>query len=331
MKRNFQWALILLLVFSLCMVSGISWAVEFPAPGQTIEHIVPWSAGGGTDAAMRGFVRHAQKHVGTDIYTKNITGGLSAVGVLEMMRARPDGYTIATMTYDTFITVPFFEVMEGFDLNQAEVLCVVTEHPTALIVPMDSPWETLEDFVQDARERPGQIKIANAGTGGVWHLPVLDFERKADISFHHIPYAEGAGPQREALVSQEVDASSMSIVAALPAIDAGQSRVLAIMSPERDPLYPDVPTFVEFGYDVVWGSFRALGVPVATPEPVKEYLEEAFANTFNDPEFQEWADSVSLGQWWMSREDATSYIMQMQNEAFSLMDELVEEGLLELH
>lgn len=301
--------------------------VEFPT--KDIRHILPWSAGGGTDIAMRGFMLHSEKYLPVSIYTHNITGAKSGVGAFTTMDSKPDGYTIGTLTWDSVITVPYAGLIPGYDLNKLEFVCTVTEHATGLAVRTDAPWKTLDEFIEDAKGRPGEITVANVGTGGVWHLPVLDMERVIGIKVDHIPYPEGAAPQREALLAGEVDAASISIGGLLPALNAGTARFLAIMGEERSPELPDVPTFKESGYDIVWGSFRVVAVPAGTPKERIEILEKAFNDAWHDEEFLEWIEGAGGGAVWRDAEGTAEYVTGMQQKAFKMIDELVEAGLLE--
>ncbi|MGY9047935.1 MAG: tripartite tricarboxylate transporter substrate binding protein, partial [Rhodobacterales bacterium] len=227
-------------------------------PQRDIMHIMPWSAGGGTDTVMRSFLNFAEEPLGVGINTQNITGAQSGVGTMRLMRSRPDGYTIGSLTWDSVITVPQFDLVPGYDTANLSYIGSVTVHPTALVVRADSPWNTLGEFVEAAKATPGELTISNVGTGGVWHLPALDFADTAGIDVRHVPYPDGSGPQREALLNGETDAASLSVSAAYPAIASGDLRVLGVMADERSADVPDVPTFKEAGYDVVWGSFRLL-------------------------------------------------------------------------
>jgi len=292
-------------LLGVLLMAGVAPGEDYPV--KDIRHIIPWSAGGGTDTAMRGFMHYAEKYLPVvkkpvAIYSENVTGAQSGIGVFELMRSRPDGYTIGTLTWDSVITVPY----------------------------QDAPWQSLEDFIRDAKKRPGEISVSNVGIGGVWHLPALDMERKLGIELRHIPYPKGAGPQREALIAGETDAASISLAAALPALKAGQARVLAIMAEERDPLVPEAPTFKELGYEVVWGSFRVVAVPRETPEERVKILEKTFEEAFQDEKFQEWAEKAGLGAVWKNREQTKRFVSTMQQAAFKLIDELVKAGILKI-
>ncbi|HPE61014.1 MAG: tripartite tricarboxylate transporter substrate binding protein [Thiothrix sp.] len=301
-------------------------AADYPA--KDLMHIMPWSAGGGTDTVMRTFMTHAEKPLGVGVNTQNITGAQSGIGTLKLMKSRPDGYTIGTLTWDSVLTVPYYNLVPGFDVKQLAYLGSVTVHPTAIVVRADSPWETLEAFVAAAKAAPDTLKISNVGTGGVWHLPALDFARQAGIAVQHVPYPKGSGSQREALLSGETDAASTSISAAYAAVKSGQLRVLGVMAEARDPEFPDTPTFKEQGYDVIWGGFRVIGTQAAVEAEKRAVLEAAFAKVFEDAEFLKTAADTGMGAVWMSSEETAAYIAQTQEKAFALIDQLVADGVL---
>lgn len=297
-------------------------------PSKNIMHIMPWSAGGGTDAVMRTFMTFAEKQLGIVINTQNVTGAQSGIGVLRLMKSRPDGYTIGSLTWDSVISVPYYQLVPGYDTEQLSYLGAVTVHPTALIVRADAPWNTLEEFIAAAKAAPGSLTISNVGTGGVWHLPALDFAQQAGIDVQHIPYPTGSGPQREALLSGETDAASTSISAAYSAIQSGQARILAVMADERDPNFSEVPTFTELGYDVIWGGIRLIATQSDVDPEKRKVLTNAFAKVFEMPEFQMTAAETGMGAVWLDSEQTKAYVEESQEKAFSLLDQLIEDGLL---
>lgn len=324
MKKTAQ---LIAMIISLTLVA---WSGAFSAdyPSKDVMHIIPWSAGGGTDSAMRSFAHHAEKQLGVKIFNKNITGAQSGVGVFKLMKSRPDGYTIGTLTWDSVITVPYYKLVPGYDMDNLSFLGTVTLHPTALVVAAGAPWATLEEFIAAAKADPDKYSISNVGTGGVWHLPALDMADKLGIELRHIPYPKGSAPQREALLSGETDAACMSVSAAFPAIKAGKARVLAIMGGQRDNMIPDVPTFREKGYEVVWGSFRLIAIPKKAPQEAKAALERAFAKVFTDPEFTKWSRESGMGAVWKDAQETTEFIRAIQTKAFALIDDLIAKGVL---
>lgn len=312
----------------------LAWPFAGPAmaqdyPGKDITHIMPWSAGGGTDTVMRTFMNFAEEPLGVGINTQNITGAQSGIGTLRLMKAAPDGYTIGSLTWDSVITVPYYGLVPGYDTDELTYLGSVTVHPTVLAVSAASPYETLEDFIAAAKDAPGALSISNVGSGGVWHLPALDLADAAGIEVNHVPYPDGSGPQREALLSGETDAASLSASAVYSAVQSGQARVLGVMGTERNEFLPDTPTFRELGYDVVWGSFRLIAAPSGIDAAQRQTLEEAFAAVFEMESFQARAEETAMGAVWMDGEETTAYVKASQEKAFALIDNLVEQGILE--
>jgi tripartite-type tricarboxylate transporter receptor subunit TctC len=311
-----------LLLGLTCLVANLAvyaLAVDnYPAPGREVRHIMPWGAGGGTDTAMRGFMQYFERYLGVPIYTDNITGGLGSIGWLTLKDAPADGYTIGTVTYD-ILTVEF-QGMAPVSWEDFEVIATITDHATALVTRADH-WETLEEFVEEANSRPGQIRVANAGTGGVWHQHAVAMEEELGIELRHIAY-ESAAPQVVALLGGEVEASVMSFPAVLSQIREGEVRVLAIMAEERDPQIPEAPTFRELGYEVVYGSFRMIAAPNGTPEAIISHLEETAEQAFNDPEFQEWAERTAIGAVWRNRTDSQESVATVAPRIRDLMERL---------
>jgi tripartite-type tricarboxylate transporter receptor subunit TctC len=291
----------------------------YPNPRREIRHIIPWGAGGATDAAMRGFMQRAEAHIGLPIVTENIAGGLSAVGLLRLRAARPDGYTVGTMTYDV-LTLQF-QGLAPVSWKDFEPICMVTEHPSALIVPADR-WRGVEEFAADMRANPGRIKVGNVGTGGIWHQHAAAMERALGGRLTHVPYEAGSGAQLAALLGGEVDAIVASYPAALPYVRAGTLRILAVMAEERDELVPDVPTFKELGYDLVYGGFRVVVAPKGTPADVREYLERVFHETWRDPEFQRWATTAAIGARWRGSDLTRTYLENLAAKVHTLMEAL---------
>lgn len=297
-------------------------------PRRDVTHIMPWSAGGGTDTAIRTFLEYVKEPLGVDINTQNVTGAQSGVGVLRLMNARPDGHTIGTMTWDSMITVPYFDLVPGYDMDRLSVLANITLYSTVLAVNADTGWETLDDFIAAAKADPGSVTVSNSGNAGIWHIHALDMADKIDVELNHIPFPSGSAPQREALLSGENDAAVISFASVAPAVQSGDVKILAVMGMERDPKIPDAPTFRELGYDVVWGGMRVIAVPSETPQEVKDELIEAFAVAFENPEFQEKAAQLGITPLWLSGEMAQSFLAGLQERATTALDQLVADGVI---
>ncbi len=268
---------------------------------------------------MRGFMLYFEKHLGAQVVTENIPGGLSAVGLIHVKTAPPDGYTIGTITYDV-LTLEL-QGLAPVSWKDFEPLGMVTDHPSALIVSADR-WRTLGEFRDAAAARPRNIKVGNVGTGGVWHQHAAAMEKVLEVKLSHVPYEAGSGSQLAALLGGEVDANVTSLPAAFPYLKDGTLRVLAVMSNERDELVPDAPTFKELGFDLVYGSFRVVVAPKATPPAIVNHLEKTLLETWSDPEFQAWAEKAAIGARWRGRDDTRKYLEDLAARVRQLMDEL---------
>ena len=301
-------------------------AQDFPT--KDITHIMPWSAGGGTDTVMRTFLQYVEEPLGVGIRTQNVTGAQSGVGTLRLMKSRPDGYTIGTLTWDSMITVPYKNLVPGYDTSSLSYLANITLYPTVLAVNADTGWETLDDFIAAAKAAPGEVTVSNSGIAGIWHLHALDMADQLGVELNHIPFPNGSAEQREALLSGENDAGSLSYATVSSAHEAGQVNVLAVMGEERDPSLPDVPTFKELGYDVVWGGMRVLAVPAATPDDVKETLTAAFKEGFENPEFQQKAADTGMNAYWMDGPTAQAFVEKTQERAIKMLDKLKADGVI---
>ena len=298
-------------------------------PKKDITHIMPWSAGGGTDTVMRTFLHYAEEPLGVGIRTQNVTGAQSGVGTLRLMKSRPDGYTIGSLTWDSMITVPYKNLVPGYDTASLSYLANVTLYPTVLAVNADTGWDTLDDFIAAAKAAPGEVTVSDSGIGGIWHLHALDMAEQLGVELNHVPVPNGSAEPREALISGENDAASLSYATVSSAAEAGQVKVLAVMGSERDPSLPDVPTFTELGYDVIWGGMRVLAVPAETPDEIKATLTAGFKAAFDNPEFQQKAADTGMNAFWMDGPATEAYVERTQTRALKLLDRLKSEGVLE--
>lgn len=254
----------------------------FPSKDVTI--ICPYGAGGGTDLAMRLLAQAGEKQFGQTFAVVNKTGGSGTVGLSECLAADHDGYTLVTASVD-LITLPLLGLAPADVTREAFTpICTINGEPAAIIVAADSPYMTIEDFLDAAKAAPGSIKVANSGMGNIWHLAGIGLELAGDVSFNWIPYDSGAADALIGVLNGDVDAIACSAAEAASNIDAGTMRILAVANTERLEAYPDVPTFTEKGIDLVVVALRALGVPSDVDPDIIETLQAGFAEAIMTPE-----------------------------------------------
>lgn len=264
---------------------------SFPEKDLTL--IVPWSAGGGTDTIARALVQNAQEYIGVNVNVVNRTGGQGAVGMGAVMSARPDGYTAGVITFG----LSTYDLMGLSDMTYRdfELIQLLNQSPAALSVRSDSPWESLEQVMQHARENPGSVSVGHTGAGVAWHLSAAALGTTYDIEFNFVPF-DGAAPTRSALLGGHIDLAVTGIDEMKQQYEAGEVRLLAVNAPSRHTAFPDVPTIEEEGYglDAVVLDWRGLALPLGVPEERVEFLREGFLAMFSDPGFQRFSQEVGL-------------------------------------
>lgn len=318
-------------VILVCLVLSIPTMAVFAAdfPEKDIRAIVPWAPGGGTDAIVRVLCQIAEKSLPTAIYVENIEGGLSGVGLYQVMTAQPDGYTVGGFTYDSVVTVPRQELVPGYSLDKVKMICLVTKEAGAMVIRADAPWKNWGEFAADAKENPGKISVGVDGLGNAQHLRLLKINEVTGLDFKVLPYPGGSGEKKEALLSGEADAIMTSLGDFAPLIHSGEARGLIEMADMRNPQFSDVPNFQELGYDgLIKGSFVILATTAGTPDDVVKKLEETFYNAWNSDEFQDWALETGVVATWLGSEEATDFALQVQKDEFEIIQKLVDAGVI---
>ncbi|WP_172329411.1 tripartite tricarboxylate transporter substrate binding protein [Mangrovicoccus sp. HB161399] len=288
-------------------------------PSRTIEMIVPYSAGGGTDLVARAFADIANETLPKAIGVVNRTGGGGAVGLTGIARARPNGYTIGLGTAE--ITMLPHMGMASFKATDFTAIAQLNADPSAITVKADAPWQTLEEFVAHAKENPGTVRIGNSGTGAIWHLAAEAFGKDAGATFNHIPF-EGAAPAVTSLLGGHIEAVSVSPAEVSNFVAAGELRMLGVMADERVGAFPEVPTFREQGIDLTVGTWRGVLVPNGLPDDALAVLREVAATAGQSEAFKAQLAKMNLNHAYMDA-DAFQAKIAAQDEFFGeLMGEL---------
>ncbi|MGO2187655.1 MAG: tripartite tricarboxylate transporter substrate binding protein [Microbacterium gubbeenense] len=270
---------------------GSSGAADFP--NGPIELVVAWSAGGGTDVMARAFAQSAEDHLGVPVNVVNKPGSSGAVGWGEIAHStEPDGQTLTIVSPE----IGFMEEqgLYDFGLDDFTLITLINQDPAALAVKADAPWDTLEEFLEDARSNPGDISIGNSGPGLAWDLATTAIEMESDTEFTHVPY-DGAATAVQAVLGGTLDAMTFSIGEVSAQVEAGEMKVLALAQEDRLDALPDVPTFIEEGYDVDTGTFRGIAGPAGMDPEVVEILNDAFVDMAEEDVFVDVMESNSFG------------------------------------
>lgn len=310
----------------LALVASASVAADYPE--RDVRMIVPWGAGGGTDGIVRKISNLAEEPLGGTVYVENIEGGMSANGLVQALGARPDGYTLIALTYDSVVTIPWQGMLAGYDIDKLDLIARITSEPDAVVVPQDSRFDSLEALIEAAKAAPGEIRAGIQNMGSRTHLTLLQLQDQAEVEFKIVSYPGGAAPQKEALLNGEVDLALTSLGDFESLISAGDARGLVEFTDVQSESFPDVPPATELGYDIQMGSFVILAAPANTPDDAVTALEAAYQQAYDSEEFQNWLVDVGVTPNWLGTDEVEDWAEQTQGELFARMDELKEAGLI---
>lgn len=287
-------------------LSGVSlWAAgtkEAAFPNKPVNLVVPFAAGGGTDAVARALGKAAEKQLGQPVVIVNKTGGSGAVGMTAGATAKNDGYTVTMITRE-IVSLPLMGLAQ-ISADDFKLVRLVNMDPALLVVKADSPYTSVSQLIADAKANPGKIKFASTAKPNFY---ILALENNQQIRFNQIPF-NGAAEAIPAVLGGHTDFTIAGPGELSAQIAAGQLRPLAIMAPERIKSQPNVPTFRELGYDVVSGTWRGIAVPKTTPDALVAGLEKAFAAAVADPDFVAFMDKAQLGVYDLPSDKFKQYI-----------------------
>lgn len=310
MKRFLIGLLSLTLVFSL-VACGDGGNDSEPAsaenfPEKEIEVIVAYKAGGGTDVGARILAEAAGEYFGKPLVIQNIDGSDGELGYNRLADAKPDGYTVGFINLPTIVSLTL-ERNTKFELDDFEPIMNHVYDAGVLVVQDSSEFKTLDDFVDFAKANPEEIRISNNGTGASNHIGAAHFAHEADIEVTHVPFG-GSTDMLAALRGGHVEATVAKISEVAGLVNAGELRILASFTDERLDGFEDVPTLGEEGYDILFGSARALVAPKGTPQEILDILHDKFKEALESDEHMQGAANADLPIRYMSPEELSQYI-----------------------
>jgi tripartite-type tricarboxylate transporter receptor subunit TctC len=251
---------------ALLCAAASGWAQDYPS--RTIVLVVPFTPGTTADSLARLMQPHLSQRWGVPVVVENKPGAAGMIGIDAVAKANPDGYTFL-FTSTAFGTIAAMNPKLPYDPDKsfAPVMLLGTS-PLSLVVPNSFPAQTVKEFIEQAKKRPGELNYASAGTGSVFHLSMELLQREAGTRMVHVPYKGTQGVIND-LISGHVQASMMVFQTALPLVQSGRVRMLAVMSAQRAQTLADVPTIVEAGFpNLVVEAWTGVMAPGKTPPAV---------------------------------------------------------------
>jgi len=265
-------------------------------PERPITLIVPWGAGGGTDATARIIGTLLEKDLGQPVTVVNRTGGSGVVGHAAIASSPPDGYTIGLITVE--IGMMHWQGLTDISGVSYTPIGLVNVDPAGLQVRADAPYKNANELVAAIKANPGKFKASGTGQGGIWHLALAGMLKDLKVDPAAAPWvpSNGAAPGLQDLVAGGVEIVPCSLPEARSLIDAGKVKSLAVMSDAPAGLYPNVPTLkAATGSDWRIGAWRGIAAPKGLPNDVTDKLVAAIRKIAASKEYTDFMSSRGFG------------------------------------
>lgn len=286
-------------------------------PKNTVNVIVAYKKDGGTDIGTRLLLKEVQKHFPIIFNVKNIPGESGEIGYRAILNAKPDGYTLGIINFPNFLSLVLQNKVE-FTKDDMEIIVNHVYDPGVLIVKKDKKWQNLEDFICEAKENPKTITLGNNGIGMSNHLGGMLLENEAKIEITHTPFSSSRDIL-EALDKEYIDAAIVKI-SELGEINQNKKfRILVSFTEKRIGIIKDVPTSKESGYDVVFGSTRALVAPKGTPKNIINKLHKIFKQTIYSAENIEDSKKLNINIKYMGAIEMRNHIEEEEEKLKNIL------------
>jgi len=280
----------------LCVLAGVFVAAAAHAenwPSRLIKVTIPFGPGSAADVVPRLVFERLAAELGQPIVIENRAGGGGTVGSAQVAKADPDGYSILAQSSALAIAPAIFPSASFDPTRDLTSVLMIGSSANVMIVPKERPWKTIQDFIADAKAKPGSISFGSVGIGSAVHISTEKFRYAAGIEATHVPYRSGPEVITD-IIGGRIDLYFCPLATALPLIREGQVRALVVSTPKRVADLPDLPTPGEIGLkdadSAIWFGVFA---PAKTPRDIVEKLHAAGEKVLASPAMQ--ASLAKLG------------------------------------
>ncbi len=261
-----------------------AFAQEEAYPSKPVTVLVGFAAGGTTDVLARIVAKGLGEELGESFVVENKLGAGSNIATDQLLRRKPDGYSLMMMAVTTTINQTLYKNARFNIEKDIEPIVLVAKVPNILVASKNTPYNNLKEFVDYAKANPGKVNYGSSGAGTSIHLAGELFKQQADIDMLHIPFS-GSGPSMTALVGGQTDVVFENMPAAVPQIKAGKIKPFAVTTDKRSEAFPDVPTLKESGYPQFnVSSWFGLVAPKGTPKPIIDKINATVEKILAKPE-----------------------------------------------
>ena len=315
-------------VAAFCAALMMAAAANAQFPDRPVTMVVPFPPGGVADTVGRPVAEAMGRALGQPVVIENKAGAGGGIGMAQVAKAKPDGYTVL-MALSSLVVLPEADKVLGrapaFQVKDLKPIARFTADPTVLAVRADSPWKTHAEFVAYAKANPGKLNFGSSGNYGTMHIPMAMLMLGSGAQMTHIPYT-GAGPAIVGLLGGQVDAIATGPATIVQHVQAGKIRALAQWGDGRLASLPDVPSLKELGVPIDYAQWAGLFVPAETPEPVVQKLRDAARAAGNDPKVREVLGKAGSP---VQYQDAPDFQRYVDADAVKMTDVVKKIGKLE--
>ena len=307
-------------IASLTLVAAALPVAAQGYPTRPVTLIVPWGAGGGTDATARIVGSLLEKEIGQPVTVVNRTGGSGVVGHSAIASAPPDGYTIGLATVE--IGMMHWQGLTELTGASYTPLGLVNADPAGIQVRSDAPYKTVNELLAAIKANPGKLKASGTGQGGIWHLAIAGLLRDQKIDPASVPWvpSNGAAPGLQDMIAGGVDIAPVSLPEARSLIDAGKVKSLAIMSDKPAALYPNVATLkAAIGSDWTMAAWRGMVAPKGIPAEARDKLSAAIKKIAASKEYNDFMSSRGFGVLYAGPEEFGKFMAKSDAELGATM------------
>ena len=280
MRKHISWCFALAAIVAIAVLLPITPVMAADYPNKPLNYMVCFNPGGETDITARIQEPVLKKYFKEGVVISYKIGGGGSVGWAELVRSKPDGYTLAGDNLPHIILQPMLRGNAGYETLGIKQVYIFESTPNILVVRSDSPYKTLKDFIAAAKAKPGTITLGGSGSNTANNLGAIMLDKAAGIRTIYIPFT-GSGPVVPALLGGHV--TGLMTYSTMAVQQREKFRALAIMSEERMAVLPDVPTFKELGYDLVEGAYRGVAAPPGTPDDIVAKAADIYEKVMQDP------------------------------------------------
>ncbi|WP_339512345.1 tripartite tricarboxylate transporter substrate binding protein [Pseudomonas sp. RL_15y_Pfl2_60] len=300
------------LLSSTCLLTALPAHADYPE--RNIQAVVPWSPGGATDNVARSLAALVEKELGQSLIISNRPGGTGVIGTSFVMKQRPDGYTLLIGAENPQL-YPLLGLAK-FDYSGLDLISLIGQNMAVIATPPDSPWNSMEELLADAKANPGKLRMGSTGAGGLPGSVHAMISSIQPLDVREVTFA-GDGPGVAALLGKHIDFMPLSMAAAREQIAAGKLKGLAVFGTEELEGLPGVPPITkalpEIASYLPWGPFWGVWVRKGTPEPIKQKLTDAFSKTLATPEAQAFIKNFGATPLNLSGAEAQAYLDRWQS------------------